>query len=342
MATTLTLKNIPDLVYQRLKASAEENRRSLNSEAIVCLEMALLPAKKIRGSSRAGPVRCGPAWLRRNSRRPTSRNSRGTAGRDRGGFERPGVPLPARRAHREFRRHCSNRSGNGPLGTLAERLSQHSRRLPAAQEPDFRAGRDREEAEKLLDGSEFESRFGERARAGERQRLLGLRLRVRVPGQKAGGAAGLPSAASYSRPFRNMPSPRTDSCTGPQPDPFPGSGSAFAEKFLLGLSDLASRCQKTGQRLETIPRRWVEVAMMWPRQLQQGSILHGQREHQPQVFPGAGRSIQESRRRSAASPADRRSQLHRGHPRRRRASWTGSTRRSSSRKAGTTPPRAER
>lgn len=46
MATTLTLKNIPDVVYQRLKTSAEENRRSLNSEAIVCLEMALLPARK--------------------------------------------------------------------------------------------------------------------------------------------------------------------------------------------------------------------------------------------------------------------------------------------------------
>ncbi|MBV6418203.1 MAG: hypothetical protein CMLOHMNK_03002 [Steroidobacteraceae bacterium] len=41
MPTTLTLKNIPDDVYDRLKASAEANRRSMNSEAIVCLEMAL-------------------------------------------------------------------------------------------------------------------------------------------------------------------------------------------------------------------------------------------------------------------------------------------------------------
>jgi plasmid stability protein len=45
MATTLTLKNIPDAVYQRLKTSAATNRRSLNSEAIVCLEAVLLPAK---------------------------------------------------------------------------------------------------------------------------------------------------------------------------------------------------------------------------------------------------------------------------------------------------------
>lgn len=42
MPTTLTLKNIPDDVYQRLKASAEAHRRSLNSEAIVCLESVLV------------------------------------------------------------------------------------------------------------------------------------------------------------------------------------------------------------------------------------------------------------------------------------------------------------
>lgn len=45
MPTTLTLKNIPDEVYERLKASAEAHRRSLNSEAIVCLESVLLPER---------------------------------------------------------------------------------------------------------------------------------------------------------------------------------------------------------------------------------------------------------------------------------------------------------
>jgi len=45
MPTTLTLKNIPDTVYERLKLSAQAHRRSLNSEAIVCLEAVLLPAK---------------------------------------------------------------------------------------------------------------------------------------------------------------------------------------------------------------------------------------------------------------------------------------------------------
>jgi plasmid stability protein len=45
MPTTLTLKNVPDEVYERLKASAEAHRRSLNSEAIVCLESVLLPGR---------------------------------------------------------------------------------------------------------------------------------------------------------------------------------------------------------------------------------------------------------------------------------------------------------
>lgn len=45
MPTTLTLKNIPDEVYERLKASADAHRRSLNSEAIVCLESVLMPGK---------------------------------------------------------------------------------------------------------------------------------------------------------------------------------------------------------------------------------------------------------------------------------------------------------
>ena len=43
MSVTLTLKNIPEEVYRRLKLSAETHRRSLNSEAIVCLESVLIP-----------------------------------------------------------------------------------------------------------------------------------------------------------------------------------------------------------------------------------------------------------------------------------------------------------
>jgi antitoxin FitA len=38
---TLTIKNLPSDLYRQLKKSAEEHRRSINSEAIVCLEKAL-------------------------------------------------------------------------------------------------------------------------------------------------------------------------------------------------------------------------------------------------------------------------------------------------------------
>jgi hypothetical protein len=64
MPTTLTLKNIPDEVYERLKLSAEVHRRSMNSEAIVCLETALLPSRLApeKGVQEHGPCaqRCQP------------------------------------------------------------------------------------------------------------------------------------------------------------------------------------------------------------------------------------------------------------------------------------------
>lgn len=54
MPTTLTLKNIPDEVYERLKLSAAVHRRSLNSEAIVCLESVLIPGAWPRASASQG------------------------------------------------------------------------------------------------------------------------------------------------------------------------------------------------------------------------------------------------------------------------------------------------
>jgi len=61
MPATLTLKNIPDEVYQRLKLSAATHRRSMNSEAIVRLEAALqanrlAPAERL---ARARALRAG-------------------------------------------------------------------------------------------------------------------------------------------------------------------------------------------------------------------------------------------------------------------------------------------
>lgn len=55
MPTTLTLKNIPDEVYQQLKAAASTNRRSLNSEAIVRLEASLLACRPCRCWRAPGP-----------------------------------------------------------------------------------------------------------------------------------------------------------------------------------------------------------------------------------------------------------------------------------------------
>ena len=38
---TVTVKNIPDELYERLKSVAETNRRSINSEIIMCIENAV-------------------------------------------------------------------------------------------------------------------------------------------------------------------------------------------------------------------------------------------------------------------------------------------------------------
>lgn len=43
MGVTITLKNIPDEVYNSLKQAAELHHRSINSEVIACLERILLP-----------------------------------------------------------------------------------------------------------------------------------------------------------------------------------------------------------------------------------------------------------------------------------------------------------
>lgn len=62
MPTTLTLKNIPDVLYDRLKNAAATHRRSLNSEAIVCLEAVLTP-NKVTASERLARARALRASL---------------------------------------------------------------------------------------------------------------------------------------------------------------------------------------------------------------------------------------------------------------------------------------
>lgn len=61
MSTTVTVKNIPDDIYDSLKRVANAQHRSINSEVIACLERAMRPsrisneelverARQIRGS----------------------------------------------------------------------------------------------------------------------------------------------------------------------------------------------------------------------------------------------------------------------------------------------------
>lgn len=41
----ITVKNIPDDLYERLRATAKRNRRSINGEIIHCIERQLLPTR---------------------------------------------------------------------------------------------------------------------------------------------------------------------------------------------------------------------------------------------------------------------------------------------------------
>lgn len=45
MGATISLKNIPEEIYDSLKRAASAHHRSINSEAVACLELVLLPGK---------------------------------------------------------------------------------------------------------------------------------------------------------------------------------------------------------------------------------------------------------------------------------------------------------
>jgi len=64
---TFTVKNIPSSLYEKLKKSAELNRRSINSEIIVCIEKSvqsqvldtnriLTNAQRLRSLTQAVPI----------------------------------------------------------------------------------------------------------------------------------------------------------------------------------------------------------------------------------------------------------------------------------------------
>jgi len=64
---TITVKNIPADIYEKLKKSAETSRRSINSEIIACIERAvqsqqinpdllLSNARKLRSKTSSHPI----------------------------------------------------------------------------------------------------------------------------------------------------------------------------------------------------------------------------------------------------------------------------------------------
>ncbi len=57
MSINLTLKNIPEPVYHRLRASAEASRRSINMEAITLLEQALAAKRVVSVQERLERIR---------------------------------------------------------------------------------------------------------------------------------------------------------------------------------------------------------------------------------------------------------------------------------------------
>jgi plasmid stability protein len=61
---TLTIKNLPDALYARLKARAAEHRRSINSEAILAVERALDAPAAIDTDTLLATLRRGRARLK--------------------------------------------------------------------------------------------------------------------------------------------------------------------------------------------------------------------------------------------------------------------------------------
>jgi antitoxin FitA len=74
---TLTIKNIPDELYRQLKRTAEQHRRSLNSEVIVCLEHSLQ-----RPRSNASSILARARELRTRTLRPLLNDKRLSAARN--------------------------------------------------------------------------------------------------------------------------------------------------------------------------------------------------------------------------------------------------------------------
>ncbi len=62
----LTIKNIPDDLYDALKNIAKQHHRSINSEVIVCLKRSLLP-KRINPDERLSTIRAIRSQIKPNT-----------------------------------------------------------------------------------------------------------------------------------------------------------------------------------------------------------------------------------------------------------------------------------
>jgi len=62
----ITIKNIPNSLYEQLKSTAELHRRSVNSEVIVCLEQVLV-AKKSNPDERLNRIEQLRASIKTNN-----------------------------------------------------------------------------------------------------------------------------------------------------------------------------------------------------------------------------------------------------------------------------------
>ncbi len=77
----LTIKNIPDDLYSRLKETAQAHHRSMNSEILYCIERTLCPhkidvsehvamAKKLRAKTASHPLSDDELDAAKNEGRP--------------------------------------------------------------------------------------------------------------------------------------------------------------------------------------------------------------------------------------------------------------------------------
>jgi antitoxin FitA len=85
MSKSITLKNIPEPIYQRVKLAAKRHHRSMNNEIIACLEQVLAPQavdveSRLEEARRLRAQFTGPALTIEDIARAIDRGARDSAG----------------------------------------------------------------------------------------------------------------------------------------------------------------------------------------------------------------------------------------------------------------------